>query len=78
MLKAGSPDPAARSNTTESRFSAASAIRASVMALFQFADAATHRLLTRARAAESHVLWLVIVWSLKVNEHLIMALSALR
>src|SRR5437660_10132432 len=48
MLQAGSPDPAATSSTTESAPSAAAASRASVIALFQSAEALAQRWRKRA------------------------------
>jgi hypothetical protein len=54
MLSAGSPDPAAKSSTTELGVSAAAESSASVIAVFQRAAHAAHRSLARACAAASH------------------------
>src|SRR6266566_3704074 len=59
-LNAGSPEPAARSSTLEPGSSAAAASSASVIAVFQSAEAFVQRSLARARAAASHELDLVI------------------
>src|SRR5215469_11522246 len=56
LVSAGSPDPAAKSSTTESGEIAAADSSASVIAVFQRAEHSAHRPLTRARAAASHEL----------------------
>ena len=55
MLNAGSPDPAAKSSTTESGEIDAAESSASVIALFHKTAHFAHRSLTRACAARSHV-----------------------
>ena len=54
LVSAGSPDPAAKSSTTESGVSAAAKSSASVIAVFQRAEHSVRWLLTHARAAASH------------------------
>jgi hypothetical protein len=54
MVSAGSPDPAAKSSTTELGVSAAAESSACVIAVFQRAAHSAHRSLTRALAAASH------------------------